>query len=326
MSSLSGATFAASAIASAFSADNFPFRIAAAVFGSFRTRRGLDALLRRNRRPRDRRELLGRRPVPGRRHVLPSSTRRASNVFADAATRSILLNAFHAASTSDSGTASGSRSPTSPRNRGSGVELSREHDLHVIDGVRQLKPKTPMKSGYILCSLSPWSNSTRASASISVSPRPRVLGADHRTRQAHVGATCSTACTQIVIVGSVQAVDPPVDRPLQLGDFDRVDTTEAPDSLRRVDARQARPSTRSTSSNALHVGRRRRRCSTSGPGPGSSCRDGRRGGLAVGVDLSATMTGGLRIAARPRGPWPAPTRSACRSPTPHFDVCGRARC
>ena len=111
LSSASGATVAAETIASAFDADNVPARIAAAVFGRSRTffdvSRELFAAWIDD--PEIAASCSAADRYPALFQVPAASTRRASSVFAEAATRSNRSRSRHNPSASHNGTASGSR-------------------------------------------------------------------------------------------------------------------------------------------------------------------------------------------------------------------------
>jgi SAM-dependent methyltransferase len=90
-------------------------------------------------------------------------------------------------------------------------------------------------------------------------------------------------------IGSVRSVDPPAARPLQLGDFDRVDTTEDPTRYVEWMRSQVRPR-RDREFEALAVGPDDVVLDV-GSGPGIELRAlAAAASLAVGVDLSVTMT------------------------------------
>ncbi len=120
-------------------------------------------------------------------------------------------------------------------------------------------------------------------------------------------------------VGSVRRVDAPVGRPLQLGDFDRVDTTEDPTRYVEWMRRQIRPRT-DHALTALALGPDAVVLDV-GCGPGIELRAMvERARFTIGVDLSATMAS----AAAENAPGSAVARAdAQRLPFPDhtFDAC-----
>ena len=123
-----------------------------------------------------------------------------------------------------------------------------------------------------------------------------------------------------VVIGSVRRVDPPVERPLQLGDFDRVDTTEDPARYVEWMRRQLRPAT-DHALDALGLGPDAVVLDV-GCGPGIELRAmSERAQCAVGIDMSSTMA----AAAAEHAPGSTVARAdAQRLPFPDhtFDACG----
>ena len=128
---------AADAIASTFCGDNTPDRTTAAVAGSSAT--CFDVTNADRAAATDVPDTLANCSAaewnPARCHVHASSTRRASNVFADAANRSTRSNAAHTSGASNTNTSSGSKAGDQRAQRL--LDLAHIRDPHAAPLIRK---------------------------------------------------------------------------------------------------------------------------------------------------------------------------------------------